>query len=96
MMDNFCLFCVLRGERNFSEPGSGAKRKGNDTKVRACFFGFFFTVSVRLLVGLVWPISEEGVAVHSNTPIEPPKKAYPSNRNFLVGGVEWNLLRNAC
>ena len=36
------LLFVLRGpgERIFSEPGSGAKRKGNDTKVRACFFEF--------------------------------------------------------
>ena len=38
--ETFVFFCVVRGERNFSEPGSGAKRKGNDTKVRACFFEF--------------------------------------------------------
>ena len=76
------LLFVLRGPGGAQFFGArfwGQAQKGTTLKCAHVFLNFDFAVSVRLLVGLVWPISEEGVAVHSNTPIE-PCKATDSNK----------------
>ena len=82
MMDNFCLFCVVRGERNFSEPGSGAKRKGNDTKVRACFF---WILILRFLFGFSLALCGRSLRKASLYTATPPSN--PAKQQILTNAA---------